>query len=605
MHKIIKISAFVVVALCMVGVTMAFDINHQTNVVTEPVQATGLFTTVLPTVTAPTITAPTLAAPTITVPIVSVPSTVSAPTVTAPTVAAPTVTVPTVIPPVVIPPIVTPPHLPTCVLNSSTRTVEEKSSVTISWSSSNASNVTLTNFGSVESSGSRTFTASGVGTQTYTLSVSGQGSSSTCVVVITVIPCPDPLPDCTLTASPVSVVRGGQTVLTWSAINADSAIISGGVGAVSLGNGSRQVTPDGTTTYVLTVKKGQETKSCPVTVTVTEQPAAPTCDAFTASPTVIFRGDSSTLTWSTSNATSVSINQGINTVDADGTRSVSPQANTTYTLTASGNGTQVTCPVSIEVRERSVETPFTCANNVNFTASPLTIDEGESSTLGWSVSGATSVAISNGVNTNNAFTGSVAVSPSANTTYTLTATKNSTTISCPVTISVDEDNGGGGGGGGGGSATPRCELTASDRTISSGDRVTLKWNTSAATAVEIKDNRNQTIVTTDGKLGDDKKDLYDGSITVRPTRDTTYTLTAARGSRDRECTVKIDVDDVKITEIRDQQPLVTSISLTDVPYTGVDARTAIQLTVLAIIVLWGAYLGYAFYRRDKVAVTKS
>ena len=110
------------------------------------------------------------------------------------------------------------------------------------------------------------------------------------------------------------------------------------------------------------------------------------------------------------------------------------------------------------------------------------------------------------------------------------------------------------------------------------------------------------MVTTDGALADDKKDLYDGSITVRPTRDTTYTLTAARGSRDRECTVKINVDDVRVTEVRDQEPLITAIALSDVPYTGVDAKTAVQYTLLAIIVLWGAYLVYGFYRREKVAV---
>src|SRR5215475_8214978 len=66
-------------------------------------------------------------------------------------------------------------------------------------------------------------------------------------------------------------------------------------------------------------------------------PSAPTVAQFTAEPTSIQRGQSSTLRWEVSgNVTSVSINQGVGTVQGTGNRRVSPSDSTTYTLTATG-----------------------------------------------------------------------------------------------------------------------------------------------------------------------------------------------------------------------------------------------------------------------------
>jgi peptidoglycan-associated lipoprotein len=65
-------------------------------------------------------------------------------------------------------------------------------------------------------------------------------------------------------------------------------------------------------------------------------PAAPTA-SLTASPDTIDKGQSSTLSWQTSNATDVSI-EGIGAVQPSGSQSVSPADSTTYTLTAKGAG---------------------------------------------------------------------------------------------------------------------------------------------------------------------------------------------------------------------------------------------------------------------------
>ncbi|MGH9508317.1 MAG: peptidoglycan-associated lipoprotein Pal [Terriglobales bacterium] len=68
----------------------------------------------------------------------------------------------------------------------------------------------------------------------------------------------------------------------------------------------------------------------------TPPPPAPTA-SLAANPNAIVKGQSTILTWRTSNATEVSI-EGIGTVDSDGSRSVSPEASITYRLTARGPG---------------------------------------------------------------------------------------------------------------------------------------------------------------------------------------------------------------------------------------------------------------------------
>ncbi|HEX8810868.1 MAG TPA: peptidoglycan-associated lipoprotein Pal, partial [Terracidiphilus sp.] len=65
-------------------------------------------------------------------------------------------------------------------------------------------------------------------------------------------------------------------------------------------------------------------------------PPAPTA-SITANPNTIQQGQSTALTWQTTNATDVSID-GVGAVQANGAQSVTPSDSTTYTLTAKGAG---------------------------------------------------------------------------------------------------------------------------------------------------------------------------------------------------------------------------------------------------------------------------
>src|SRR6266852_3974645 len=62
--------------------------------------------------------------------------------------------------------------------------------------------------------------------------------------------------------------------------------------------------------------------------------SAPTVTSFAAKPASINSGASSTLSWATSGATTITIGGGFSSAAASGSTSVSPTVTTSYTLTA-------------------------------------------------------------------------------------------------------------------------------------------------------------------------------------------------------------------------------------------------------------------------------
>jgi peptidoglycan-associated lipoprotein len=86
-------------------------------------------------------------------------------------------------------------------------------------------------------------------------------------------------------------------------------------------------------------------------------PPKPSISTFVAEPSTIQRGQSSTLRWSTSNATEVSIEPGIGAVEASGNRQVFPSNTTTYTLTAKGPGGTATATATVTVTQPPAPPP--------------------------------------------------------------------------------------------------------------------------------------------------------------------------------------------------------------------------------------------------------
>ncbi len=77
-------------------------------------------------------------------------------------------------------------------------------------------------------------------------------------------------------------------------------------------------------------------------------PARPTV-TLQANPTSINKGESSTLTWNSTDATQLSIDPGVGTVTAQGSTKVSPTDSTTYTITATGPGGSATATAAVSV----------------------------------------------------------------------------------------------------------------------------------------------------------------------------------------------------------------------------------------------------------------
>jgi peptidoglycan-associated lipoprotein len=95
----------------------------------------------------------------------------------------------------------------------------------------------------------------------------------------------------------------------------------------------------------------------PVAAPAPPPPAAPSITSFTAEPSSIERGQSSTLTWTATDASSVSIDNTIGAVQPTGNRRVFPGSSTTYTLTATGPGGTKTATATVNVTEPAPPPP--------------------------------------------------------------------------------------------------------------------------------------------------------------------------------------------------------------------------------------------------------
>jgi uncharacterized cupredoxin-like copper-binding protein len=154
----------------------------------------------------------------------------------------------------------------------------------------------------------------------------------------------------------------------------------------------------------------------------------PVAATLSASRTIIRRGESATLTWSSANATSCTgTNFGTAGATA-GTLVVSPRDPIAYALTCTGPGGSDTARLTIEV-ETVPGTPL-----ATLQATPASIVTGGSATLTWSSLNATSCTGTNFTPTGTA--GSLAVTPTQTTTYTLACTGPGGTTTREATVTV-------------------------------------------------------------------------------------------------------------------------------------------------------------------------
>jgi len=225
-------------------------------------------------------------------------------------------------------------------------------------------------------------------------------------------------------ARPASISAGESSTLSWTVTGATTVSIDQGIGNVALSS-TRGVAPAATTVYTLTASStaGSITATTQVIVTAATPPPAtlPVINSFTASPSSISLGSPSTLSWNVSNATSVTIDNGVSAVGSSGSAVVLPAVTTTFSLTASNAAGSTTATALVLVS--GVPSGPTGPPVINyFTASPPVISGGSGSTLlRWNVSDATSVSIDNGIGPIPS-SGTMLLTLTATTNYTLTAT---------------------------------------------------------------------------------------------------------------------------------------------------------------------------------------
>lgn len=156
------------------------------------------------------------------------------------------------------------------------------------------------------------------------------------------------------TAAPANIHAGESSTLSWNVTGATSLSINQGVGTVTGTTGTKSVTPTVTTTYTLTATNADGTKTATATVTI--DLVVPTITSFTATPAAVKLSESSTLSWSVTDATTVTIDQGIGAVAATGTQQVTPLVTTVYTLTATNSDGTVTSTAEVEILPAAVIT---------------------------------------------------------------------------------------------------------------------------------------------------------------------------------------------------------------------------------------------------------
>jgi hypothetical protein len=301
-------------------------------------------------------------------------------------------------------------------------------------------------------------------------------------------------PTVTFAASPDSIAVGSKSTLNWKATGAVSAKIDA-LGEVPT-EGAQDVSPTATTTYKLTAMGAGGSTVASTTINVANF-------SFTANPSVVAPGQSSVLSWSAPNATSVAIDNGVGTFGPTGTVSVAPSVTTSYTATATGPGGTSSVAVKVIVAPPTI---------VQFSADPTSVGPGQQSKLSWNVSNADKVTIDNGIG-EVALVGSTAVSPTTTTTYTLTASGVQGTKT--ATVQVTFNNG------------ITLQFSGNPNNISTGQSATLTWKSTNATSVTIDQGVGQ--------------QPPNGSIVVRPAATTTYTATANGAQGTQTATVTINV----------------------------------------------------------------
>ena len=156
-----------------------------------------------------------------------------------------------------------------------------------------------------------------------------------------------PPPEINFSAYPTAIKSGEPSELTWQVANAETVEIEPDFGMVEA-SGSLTVTLYQTTTYILKAEGKGGTATSGVTLTVYQPPIV----NFSADPETVIYGETTTLSWSATNADEIVIDQNIGEVSNEGSLEVKPDRITTYTITAGGLGGSAQAQAVVTVKAK-------------------------------------------------------------------------------------------------------------------------------------------------------------------------------------------------------------------------------------------------------------
>ncbi len=349
-----------------------------------------------------------------------------------------------------------PPQNPSVNLTANPTSILYGGSSTLSWNTnSNTTSCSANWTTSTATTGSKTVTPAT--TTTYSITCYGASGTTPATDQVTVNVGSQPIPSGDLTVSPSScVINAGQstctTGATWNTTNVTSATLVDRNTGATLASAINRSSPltvwvaYPSTTFDLKnngtsiLDTEVATASCASgsswngSTCLTNQIATPTV-SLTANPSNIQSGNSSSLTWTSQNATSCYAPWTSSSANA-GSASVSPTMTTTYSITCiNSTGLQATANATVSVNQQ------TQSPTVNLYADNNNVNSGNSTTLRWNSTNATSCYGSN-FNTNNSTSGNTQTSSLYNTTtYSITCTGSTgQQASASTTIYVNNNN---------------------------------------------------------------------------------------------------------------------------------------------------------------------
>ena len=320
------------------------------------------------------------------------------------------------------------PKQPALSVSASSTTVPLNGSTTISWSSQRA--------GDCEASGGWVGTRATSGTEsisgltansTFILTCSGKGGSVEDSVSVSIVA--PSAPWVSLTANSLSLPYGASTTLSWDSGNTSGCSASGDWSG-SLATSGTQTTGAliADSTFTLTCSGTSGSVSETVNVTVAEP--VPTL-SFTANPGSLTTNGSTTLSWAGTHVTSC-------TASGDWSGNKVTAGSETINAIAADSQFDLTCSGAFGAVNKTVKvTVATPVPTLSFSASPGSVNSGDSTTLSWAGTDVTSCTASGDWSGNKVTAGSETINAiAADSQFILTCSGTGGSVNRTVNVTV-------------------------------------------------------------------------------------------------------------------------------------------------------------------------